>query len=358
MIPDNFPVTSPSSDKLTELCVRLEQLADANTTDSWPKESLQLCAEYGVFSWFIERRFGGQQWNSEDIAKGYLQLGTACLCTTFVITQRTAATRRIEASQNETLKEQLLPKLSCGEISSTVGISHLTTSRQHMARPVLRAEPATGGYLINGFSPWVTGNLHADKIVMGATMEDGRQLLFVVDQEKVRPNPPHQLMALSGSCTGSVTVEDLLVPESDLIGGPVEQVMKSAQGGMTGGLQTSTLAIALANAAVKFITAESETRSDLRPTADEFEDQLVGLRSKLFELANGNAVCSMQDLRTEANSLVLRSTQAALVAAKGAGFVQGHRVGRWCREAMFFLVWSCPQPVLEANLCELAGVEI
>ena len=57
-----------------------------------------------------------------------------------------------------------------------------------------------------------------------------------------------------------------------------------------------------------------------------------------------------------ADSLVLRATQAALGAAKGAGFVSGHSAGRWCREALFFLVWSCPQSVLSANLCELAGL--
>ena len=62
------------------------------------------------------------------------------------------------------------------------------------------------------------------------------------------------------------------------------------------------------------------------------------------------------ELRTRANSLALRSTQAALAAAKGAGFVAGHPAGRWCREALFFLVWSCPQSVVAANLCELAGL--
>jgi hypothetical protein len=46
-----------------------------------------------------------------------------------------------------------------------------------------------------------------------------------------------------------------------------------------------------------------------------------------------------------------------LVAAKGTGYVVGHPAGRWCREALFFLVWSCPQPVSAANLCELAGLE-
>ena len=63
-----------------------------------------------------------------------------------------------------------------------------------------------------------------------------------------------------------------------------------------------------------------------------------------------------EQLRSAANSLALRSAQAALAAAKGTGYVQGHPAGRWCREALFFLVWSCPQPVMAANLCELAGI--
>jgi hypothetical protein len=51
---------------------------------------------------------------------------------------------------------------------------------------------------------------------------------------------------------------------------------------------------------------------------------------------------------------VLRATQAYLAASKGAGFVAGHPAERLVREAMFFLVWSCPQPVLAANLREFA----
>ena len=68
------------------------------------------------------------------------------------------------------------------------------------------------------------------------------------------------------------------------------------------------------------------------------------------------APCQMSagELRQQANSLVLRSTQAALSAAKGAGFLASHPTGRWAREALFFLVWSCPQPVVAANMCELA----
>jgi hypothetical protein len=81
------------------------------------------------------------------------------------------------------------------------------------------------------------------------------------------------------------------------------------------------------------------------------------VEKRLLKLASGVTDLTNEQLRTQANSLVLRATQAALVAAKGAGYLKGNPVGRWCQEALFFLVWSCPQAVLDANLCELVGVE-
>ncbi len=76
----------------------------------------------------------------------------------------------------------------------------------------------------------------------------------------------------------------------------------------------------------------------------------------LLALAGGRTPCTNEQLRAQANSLALRASQAALAAAKGTGYVTGHPAGRWCREALFFLVWSCPPAVLNANLCELAGL--
>ena len=68
----------------------------------------------------------------------------------------------------------------------------------------------------------------------------------------------------------------------------------------------------------------------------------------------------MESIRQRANSLVIRAAQASLGAAKGAGFVHGHPAERAVREAMFFLVWSCPQPVVESTLkalmCQGSGL--
>lgn len=353
-------VTSPYDDSLTQLCDRLNALAPALEVDgAWPGEQLNLCGQYGVFEWFMQPTWGGQGWSEEDLVRGYLRLSAACLTTTFVITQRTGACQRIAASQNEQLKERLLPDLLTHASFTTLGISHLTTSRRHLAKPVMRAEETDDGFVLDGFSPWVTGSPHADTVVTGATMDDGRQILLALPMTLpgVSVPPPEKLIGLSASQTGRVVCERVEVSRGDLLAGPIENIMQSGVGGRTGGLQTSTLAAGLAAGAVALVEKEAEKRADLLAPAEALRGDYVALESDLLSAAEGHPACTNEELRTRANSLALRSTQAALSATKGTGYVVGHPAGRWCREALFFLVWSCPQPVLAANLCELAGIE-
>ena len=212
---------------------------------------------------------------------------------------------------------------------------------------------------MDGYSPWATGVGHADYVVTGATLDDGRQLLAAVSTDLPGieiPTAP-RLLSLSGSCTGAVNFTNVKIESSCLLAGPVENVMTSGVGARTGGLQTSTLALGLSTAAIEFVEEESHRRLELKDAAEQLRVELEEAKTVLLKLAAGeDTELDPGDLRANANSLVLRATQSALVAAKGTGFVDGHPAGRWCREALFFLVWSCPQPVIAANLCEFAGI--
>jgi alkylation response protein AidB-like acyl-CoA dehydrogenase len=357
---ESLLVTSPDDETLAALCGRLAALAgELDRTEEWPQAQLRLCGEGGVFKWFLPRHWGGQEWSDEQITRGYLRLGAACLTTTFIITQRTGACLRIAGSENESLKERLLPGLAAGETFATVGISHLTTSRRHLARPVLAARQTARGFVLDGYSPWVTGAAHAGVIVTGATLDDGRQILVALptDAPGVSIPPPPRLVGLSASHTGQVQLSNVELAREWLLAGPAEDVMKIGSGAGTGGLQTSTLAIALASAAIDYLEGEAEKRPDLAQAGAELRREHERLKQLLLALAAGEQVCTSDELRAQANSLALRASQAALAAAKGTGYVVGHPAGRWCREALFFLVWSCPQGVMAANLCELAGLE-
>jgi alkylation response protein AidB-like acyl-CoA dehydrogenase len=244
-----------------------------------------------------------------------------------------------------------------------VGISHLTTSRRHLAKPVLTAEATAGGFRLDGMSPWVTGSAAADVIVIAATLVEGgeptdKQLLVAVptDLPGVKIAEPLPLIGVTASSTGPVRLEGVEVSADWLIAGPAANVMTSGVGGSTGAYETSTLALGLTRAAVDFLAAEAAKREDLMGPMLALQEEYTRLREDLLQVARGESACTKELIRQRANSLVLRATQAALSAAKGSGYVVGHPAGRWCREALFFLVWSCPQPVSAANLCELAGI--
>jgi alkylation response protein AidB-like acyl-CoA dehydrogenase len=353
-------ITSPDDAALTRLCDALARLGgELDRTERWPREQMRLCGEAGVFRWFMPRHWGGQEWSDLDITRGYLRLSAACLTTAFVITQRTGACQRIAGSENLAAKQRLLGPLVSGETFATVGISHLTTSRRHLGKSVLLARETAEGYILDGYSPWVTGADQASTIVIGAVLGDGQQILLALPRDLpgiTIPAPP-RLVGISASHTGEVRLNNVCVSGEWLLAGPAENVMKIGIGAGTGGLQTSTLAIGLAAAALEFLAHESLARPELAAPAAELRREHGELEATLLALAAGQAVCTNDELRAAANSIALRASQAALAAAKGTGYVVGHPAGRWCREALFFLVWSCPQGVMAANLCELAGLE-
>lgn len=352
-------ITEPNAGALDQVAERLRESAVRwDKTGGWPGESLRVCAEAGVFEWFVPESMGGQGWAEADILRAYLKLSAACLTSSFVITQFSGACRRLASSENRDLQRQLLPELVSGRAFATLGISHLTTSRRHLSEPVLRAECTAGGYRLDGYSPWVTGAKQADYMLTGATLGDGQQILLLLptDLPGVTVSEAEPLVGLTSSQTGPVHLEGVELLSRWLLAGPAENIMNTGIGGRTGSLETTALAAGLAGAALEFVAGEADQRTELKSIAAKLREDWKELCDRLLAVAAGEVVGDSPELRSQANSLVLRASQAALAAAKGSGFIVGHPAGRWCREALFFLVWSCPQPVMMAHLHEMAGL--
>src|SRR3954469_21854013 len=314
-------ITSPEDPALAELCAELAQRAiEMDRSGEWPAEQLRLCGEYGVYEWFVDPAWGGQGWNEEQLVRGYLALSAACVTTAFVLTQRTGACRRIEGCENETLRQRLLPGLASGELFATVGISHLTTSRRHLGRPVLTAEAIPGGFRLNGMSPWVTGGAAADYIVLAAVLVEGgevtdKQLLIAAptDTPGLKVAGALPLIGVSASSTGPVHLDKAEISDEWLIAGPVPDVMTSGIGGSTGGYETSTLAIGLASAAIDYLAREAEKRPDLTEPMEALRAEHDALLADLLGAVRGEVDCgtdgdvrptTKESIRQRANSLV------------------------------------------------------
>jgi alkylation response protein AidB-like acyl-CoA dehydrogenase len=221
------------------------------------------------------------------------------------------------------------------------------------------AVEAGDDFVLEGTVPWVTGASAADHIVTGGTLADGRQVLLAVPVALagVERREPMQLLALSASRTATLVLNEVRVPKRNLLFGPIEQVMKHGGGG-AGSLTTSTLAVGLTAGILGRLKNEAQRRAELVPILEALESEHRAARADLYLATNTSTpgAPSAESVRQKANSLVLRASQAYLAASKGAGFVVGHPAERAVREAMFFLVWSCPAPVVSAALREFACV--
>jgi hypothetical protein len=150
------------------------------------------------------------------------------------------------------------------------------------------------------------------------------------------------------------------LPRQWLLYGPGPPALQALRGG-TGGLETSCLGLGLTAAAITHLQNEAAQRPELVEDVERLDRTRQELRRELFRLVEGETNPKAgQALRAHVNTLVLHATQAALTASKGVGFLRNHPAQRWARQAMFFLVWSCPGPVASAtlNLLSRAGEDV
>ena len=337
--------------QLAEASVELAMLADRSATDGpWASGAMHLLASRGVLAAFVPADCGGIAADEPALLDILAAIASTCLTTALAVSQWAAAVRIIATATPE-IRTTLLPPLARGELFTTVGTSQLTTSRQHLCRPALLAARDGDAWRLDGLCPWVTGADACNTLVTGAATADGGQAFFVVrtDASGILIDPPLELLALSGTRTAVVHFAG--VCPAHLIMPPERTLAR------TGGLATTALALGAARAAIRVVAGEANRRDVLAPVAAGLAAELASLLDRLGRAAREGIEPDDRDvLRGDANALVLRTGQAALTASKGAGFVRGHPAERLVRESLFFLVWSCPQAVSSALLCELAGL--
>jgi alkylation response protein AidB-like acyl-CoA dehydrogenase len=335
---------------LDSLCAALAERSTATSRDGpWQSGGFSLLARSGVLAAFLPADCGGTAADEPAILGALTAIATSCLTTALALTQWASACRIIAAGTSD-VRAARLPPLARGESFTTVGISHLTTSRRHLTAPALSATQDGSGWRLTGSCPWVTGADACDTIVTGAVTDRGTQLFFVVptDSPGLDIAPPLDMLALSGSRTSSVAFHDVR---------PADVIAPAGGGVRTGGLATTALTLGSSRAALALLDHEADGRPALAPIAAGLRAETLALSARLATAASDGIDPEARDrLRGEANSLVIRAAQAALTASKGAGFVAGHPAERLVRESLFYLVWSCPQTVADAMLCQLAGL--
>lgn len=352
---DDFGPGQRDLDALIKQLAALDNNVDQ--AGSWPEPLWQALVHAGANRWAIPPEFGGEPLARPTLLARYARVAEGSMTAAFILSQHDAGVRRLALSMERPVARRWLDQIARGKAFTTVGLSQLTTSTRHGAQAVRAEERPGGSFRINGLVPWVTAAPRADVLVIGAATDDGRQLLVALpaDRPGVTVRPPFALAALQASCTAEVVCEAVEVAADEVLIGPALNVMASPAASGTGGLETSALALGQALAAVRGIMAEGRDPLIEPALALQIEWQTLW-RDLCATALEAPGAPSSASIRGQSNALVLRATQAYLTARKGSGFLLDDPAQRWARQALFFLVWSCPSPVANAAVRGMAGL--
>jgi len=119
---------------------------------------------------------------------------------------------------SEEQKQKYLPKLASGEFIGCFGL----TEPDYGSDPggmVTRAKKVDGGYLLNGAKMWISNSPIADVFVVWAKTDDDVIRGFILDKGMKGLSAPkiEGKLALRASITGEIVMEDVLVPEENLM---------------------------------------------------------------------------------------------------------------------------------------------
>ncbi|ENN87241.1 Glutaryl-CoA dehydrogenase protein [Rhizobium freirei PRF 81] len=124
----------------------------------------------------------------------------------------------IDAFGSEAQKQKYLPKLATGEWIGCFGL----TEPNHGSDPgsmVTRAKKVDGGYSLTGAKTWISNAPIADVFVVWAKTEDGLIRGFILEKGWKGLSAPaiHGKVGLRASITGEVVMENVFVPEENLL---------------------------------------------------------------------------------------------------------------------------------------------
>ena len=196
----------------------MPRVLEANRHERFDREIMNEFGELGMLGATLPARYGCSEVNYvcyglmarevERVDSGYRSAMSV---------QSSLVMHPIHAYGDEQQRERYLPKLATGEWVGCFGL----TEPDHGSDPssmVTRAEPVDGGYVLNGAKMWITNSPIADLAVVWAKL-DGKIRGFVVERGFDGFSTPkiEGKMSLRASITGQIVLEDVFVPEDNLL---------------------------------------------------------------------------------------------------------------------------------------------
>jgi alkylation response protein AidB-like acyl-CoA dehydrogenase len=302
-----------------------------DATDVVPRELLDALADAGLYGLAAPHEVGGLDAGLSTVCGVEEAIASGCLTTAFVWAQHLGLVHSLAENGTPDLRATWLAPLARGEIRAGLALGGA------LPQPTLRAHLTPNGWLLDGFSPFVSGWERIDVVHTAARTEGGDVVWLIVDAvegaslrvERLR------LAALNATATVRASFDSLPVP--------AERVTAIHPAG--GGTPPEVLRIHASLA----LGVAARCCSLLGPSP--LDDELATCRAELDRLDPATIAAA----RASAGELALRAA-AALMAARGSSslLLEDH-AQRLAREALFVLVYALRPGSREALLGRLGA---
>jgi alkylation response protein AidB-like acyl-CoA dehydrogenase len=264
-------------------------------------------------------------------------LAGACLTTTFVWVQHLGAVRAAAASPTPGIKEGWLAPLCRGERRAGVALTGVIPGPSQLV-----AQPASGGWILTGSAPWVSGWGRID-VVHAAARNAGEHVVWSLVDAREGPTlrvTRLNLVAIQASATVRVDFHDHFVPNDRVV-----DVVPPAQWSVP---NPATLRVHAAM--ILGIAARCCALIGPGPMDEELEHH----RSALDQAMADQSFDAMAVARAGVAEFALRSAARLMVTAGSRSVLSDQHPQRLAREALFFLVYG-GRPQVKAALLERFG---
>jgi alkylation response protein AidB-like acyl-CoA dehydrogenase len=325
----------------------------------FPAKLFKRLGELGYLGLRYPEKYGGADADmvtyclfAEELARGSLSVAAVAAM------QSLMGTYFVYKYGSEALRARYLVPALRGELIATFGLTE-PNAGSDVAAITTRAHRRGDRYVLRGTKTWVTSAPVADILTVAAKTSDERGMksiaLFLLDRATMRGitlGKSIEKMAVRGSVTGEILLEDVEVPAEHLLGGETGGVEKI--GGILSEIRVMTAAISvgLARAAYQAALAYARERQAFGKPIGEHQaigfklaDMLTSLHAAILVTYQAAAQVDEGRIVTReaamaklfASETAVRITDEAARIFASYGLAMEYPVQRYFRDARFLL---------------------
>jgi len=325
----------------------------------FPAKLFKRLGELGYLGLRYPEKYGGADADmvtyclfAEELARGSLSVAAVAAM------QSLMGTYFVYKYGSEALRARYLVPALRGELIATFGLTE-PNAGSDVAAITTRAHRRGDRYVLRGTKTWVTSAPVADILTVAAKTSDERGMksiaLFLLDRATMRGitlGKSIEKMAVRGSVTGEILLEDVEVPAEHLLGGETGGVEKI--GGILSEIRVMTAAISvgLARAAYQAALAYARERHAFGKPIGEHQaigfklaDMLTSLHAAILVTYQAAAQVDEGRIVTReaamaklfASETAVRITDQAARIFASYGLAMEYPVQRYFRDARFLL---------------------